>query len=184
MTGGWGLVCKSAACPVSQNSGPLESAHAGFQKDIKGSLRTGGLPIGHTYVPEDNNSWLWDPLGPWTGPAPLCYNALDPRTLTGRGKNTADEPREGAYRMAERGKRPFNPKAHAAVYGAALLYLGYLLARLIADAVNGGPSAPSPLILGVGLAVLGIAFVVVAVLTWRMFHMKVDDKDGESDREE
>ena len=86
--------------------------------------------------------------------------------------------------MAERGKRPFNPKAHAAVYGAALLYLGYLLARLIADAVNGGPSAPSPLILGVGLAVLGIAFVVVAVLTWRMFHMKVDDKDGESDREE
>ena len=84
--------------------------------------------------------------------------------------------------MAERGKKkPFNPKTHAAVYGAALLYLGYLLVRLITDAVNGGPAAPTPVVLGVSLAVLAIAFIVVAVLTWRMFHMKVDEDE---DRDE
>ena len=50
-------------------------------------------------------------------------------------------------------RREFKPQSHAAVYGVAIIYLGYLLVRLIAAAITGGTDAPSPLHLVLGIVV-------------------------------
>lgn len=79
-----------------------------------------------------------------------------------------------------RPKREFRPSAHATVYLLGLLYLGYLLVRMILDARAGGPDAPTTFHLVVGGIVLGGGMVFLAVLAWRMSRIPVPEKKEEA----
>ena len=68
-------------------------------------------------------------------------------------------------------RREFKPQSHAAVYGVAIIYLGYLLVRLIAAAITGGTDAPSPLHLVLGIVVLGGGIGLLGYMIWRMAHL-------------
>lgn len=79
-----------------------------------------------------------------------------------------------------RPKREFRPSAHATVYLLGLLYLGYLLVRMILDARAGGPDAPTTFHLVVGGIVLGGGMVFLAILAWRMIRIPAPEKEEET----
>ena len=83
-----------------------------------------------------------------------------------------------------RPKREFRPSAHATVYLLGLLYLGYLLVRMILDARAGGPDAPTALHLVAGGVVLGGGMVFLAVLAWRMSRMPVPEQKEDASSSE
>ena len=79
-----------------------------------------------------------------------------------------------------RPKREFRPSAHATVYLLGLLYLGYLLVRMLLDARAGGPDAPTTFHLVVGGIVLGGGMVFLAILAWRMIRIPAPENEKET----
>lgn len=82
-----------------------------------------------------------------------------------------------------RPKREFRPTAHATVYLLGVLYLGYLLVRMLLDARAGGPDAPTAMHLAVGGVVLGGGMIFLAILAWRICHLPAPEKKEEPEPE-
>lgn len=78
-----------------------------------------------------------------------------------------------------RPKREFRPSAHVTVYLLGLVYLGYLLVRMILDARAGGADAPTTFHLLAGGIVLGGGMLFLAVLAWRMSRMPPPEQKEE-----
>lgn len=78
-------------------------------------------------------------------------------------------------------KRVFKPQSHAAVYAVAIIYLGYLLIRMIGDAIAGGADAPGPLHLVLGVVVLGGGIGLLGFMIWRMTHLEPAAGEGEAE---
>ena len=72
-------------------------------------------------------------------------------------------------------KREFSPNAHASIYLIAIVYLGYLLFKLVKNAVSGGPGAPSAMNLVLGIVVLGGGIILLAFLSWKITHLPPAD---------
>lgn len=83
-----------------------------------------------------------------------------------------------------RPKREFRPTAHATVYLLGVLYLGYLLVRMLLDARAGGPGAPTPMHLLAGGVVLGGGMIFLCVVAWRLSHMPPPEKQEEEEEQE